>query len=720
MLKRSRWTFLPLFLVLLSACADDDPALPSGPHAPAPVPRFTMGSGCKVNDSFERGLSATTDSINWELNDYGRVLADADDGTNLACVDSAANALRDKLNATLAADPNHYRNFFLDGALVALIFASADRIGANGGMTASLDSALQRTADAFGYPANADIQDSCELESTDNCMDGHSVAASGFGWIAAYRYARGLPGVATAQAQARQHIDSTFSSACISKGFGRTHLCDGTPNDLRADTAKTLSMNVGQQYPAYGFGLMTSVAAAELGLKASNALYGFNDDQKSIATGLFAETQRTVNASVSPNVFLSTCPLPIRVKHENEPDSVWADTGHVSCAGANYQPQMYALKAFYQQMGVLIPTAGGYTSDSFNAGHFDLGSGSRLSFFSWGRYETYGQLGDDWWRNPRAHMPRTDNYPPKGALDLISNARDAQGWACDPDMPSAAVRVVLSAPGQTPITFRTDQPNEQGVNDACGGGSGKHRFWVRLPASWVGLTVTETVVDYLGLRTSTVGCNMAGGCRVPAPATVGVVWVQPAYASWGQPNTLTAAGNSGGGTGGVQMLWRDASVNGQWTAVAWQPTPAADGTWSNTIPSSNYCHDYQVQANYSGTTSAVFTYHGLTAGYCPEAARVIWIQPQSSAGFGPAGSLVVAGQATGAPSGTGVTMWWRNVTAGGGWTQAPYVAPTDANGIWYNSIPNANYGQQYAVAVVYDVFNSQICTYAGTGSITWC
>jgi len=80
----------------------------------------------------------------------------------------------------------------------------------------------------------------------------------------------------------------------------------------------------------------------------------------------------------------------------------------------------------------------------------------------------------------------------------------------------------------------------------------------------------------------------------------------------------------------------------------------------------------------------------------------------------------VAGEATGAPGGTGVEVHWRNLTTGGPWTVEQYTPTPDANGIWLLSIPNANPLHRYEVYATYDVKESLSCTYAGTGSITWC
>jgi Zn-dependent metalloprotease len=103
--------------------------------------------------------------------------------------------------------------------------------------------------------------------------------------------------------------------------------------------------------------------------------------------------------------------------------------------------------------------------------------------------------------------------------------------------------------------------------------------------------------------------------------TASIAWIQPAEQTWGPPGTLTAAGYAANGSGGVQLVWRERGDNGVWGAwqtVAWQPTPAADTTWSNTISSgnpTNKCHHFDAYVNYSGITSPVYHYTGWTG--CP-------------------------------------------------------------------------------------------------------
>ncbi|HEX6912852.1 MAG TPA: hypothetical protein VF142_20760 [Longimicrobium sp.] len=302
---------------------------------------------------------------------------------------------------------------------------------------------------------------------------------------------------------------------------------------------------------------------------------------------------------------------------------------------------------------------------------------------------------------------RKNVYAPVGRFESLSTGGYAQGWACDPDGAwSEAVQVDFYVDGVFAGSTTADQPSEESLMSQCRSGL-FHRFRAQL--SRTGRTTTAVVRDLT-----------SGSTTLSAPATATVAWVQPSGVTWGPPNTLTAAGNTTNGSGGVTMWWRDASVGGPWQQVSWAPPPSADGTWSNTIPVSNYCHDYQVYVVYSGVKSATFTYRGLTSGHCAEQARVIWIQPQSTAGFGPAGSLVVAGSATGAPSGTGVALYWRNLTLGGAWVKEAYMPVPGSDGIWYHAIPNANPAHRFEVYIRYDVKDSVRCTYAGTSSITWC
>ena len=100
--------------------------------------------------------------------------------------------------------------------------------------------------------------------------------------------------------------------------------------------------------------------------------------------------------------------------------------------------------------------------------------------------------------------------------------------------------------------------------------------------------------------------------------------------------------------------------------------------------------------------------------------RILWIEPQASAGFGPAGSLVVAGSAPGALAGTHVFLHWRDATRDAGWTTESNAPVPDAEGGWYNAIPNAEPRHRYEVYATCETWSYGPCIYAGTGAIQLC
>lgn len=100
--------------------------------------------------------------------------------------------------------------------------------------------------------------------------------------------------------------------------------------------------------------------------------------------------------------------------------------------------------------------------------------------------------------------------------------------------------------------------------------------------------------------------------------------------------------------------------------------------------------------------------------------RIVWIEPRGSAGFGPAGSLVVAGRAPKALPGTHVYLHWRNLTRDTPWTTQPDAPAPDADGVWYNAIPGARVGDRYEVYSTSETQAVGPCRYTGNGTITLC
>jgi hypothetical protein len=370
----------------------------------------------------------------------------------------------------------------------------------------------------------------------------------------------------------------------------------------------------------------------------------------------------------------------------------WWSTAHAAAFGTQDSTYMATIIQEWYDVAAADPDAillGVFNWDSFSEGKGsrDIGPPLLLRETSIGRAIT--------------GRTRTQSYAPLGAFQSLVGGV-AWGWACDPDGAwGEGVRVDFYADGAWVGSTVADRPTTLAETPQCRTGT-YHRFQAQLAG--VGRSTVAVVHDL-----------DAGTTTVQAPATVAASSLTPAG-----DGVLVVAGTTTNGSGTVQALWRDATANGPWTAAANQPLPAADGSWSTTVPNANYCHAYQAYASYAGATSNAVSYLADPV-WCSEQARLTWIQPPSATVPGPAGSLVVQGTATGAPAGTAVQMYWRDVTAGQiRFTLQPATAAPDANGTWRNYITSANPLHQYAVYVVYDLVTSGTCLYGGTGHYSSC
>jgi hypothetical protein len=632
-------------VLVLSASALPGAAPRSYARHPAAA-AYLLDQSCDANRDLGGSGSAfasvfTTD-LNKNLADYGLIFQDAAQPVGAApspaALDSARNALLAKINSTIAAGSFYnpvvnktvgpYQGW-LDGAGVSLIMASGLMLADHGRLTSQLDSAIRRVIGSYRFNRDAGCGFSDgRWRGGNNCMDDFTVGASGFAWIAAYKYKRGDSDAANYVNSAKNLINLALSldeSVCAHKtaqtSWSASDLrgpCTGTVGELQSGAAEVISLNHGQQTIGYGLGLMTSISSAFIGLQTAGATVNWTNDQKAVATALLREGQKHTNGT--GDGFSDDC--------NKFNASGTAFEGGVLCGETlGYHPKIFPVNTFYTQvLGVTLPTPG-YQFDQFDSWLFNdcrLDSpactnpdGSLgLSFLNRGRQVVYGDLTKCW-------------YP--------ASSRPALGGA--------------------PVT----------------------------------------------------------------PPLAEVAWVQPAYASWGAPDTLTVAGYSRNGSGGVQVVWRDVTTGGPWQAVSYQPLPNADGTWANTIPTSNYCHDYEVYVNYSGSASNTFLYSGMGSGFCPESSRLSWIQPQATAGFGPQGSLVVAGSAGNGPAGsTTVKLYWRDASVSGAWNVINNAATLAADGTWSASIPNVNYSHFYEVYAKYDAYASRACLYTGSYTINRC
>lgn len=393
----------------------------------------------------------------------------------------------------------------------------------------------------------------------------------------------------------------------------------------------------------------------------------------------------------------------------------------------SWQRMLYVLDGFYRpEHRAIAPTPS--DMDTIAQEWYVLASQDPeailLGVFIWGDIPGEGAIGSanmgSILLNKHAAIGRAildGKFPNYQGTHDTADCQGVAGWAWDSSQPNTPVSVDIYRDGGYKLaTIRASEYRQDLVN--AGIGNGRHGFLYTLPDGLKDGQTHVLTVKYNGTSQTLNLTSKAITCSNPSAR---VAWVKPAEFSWGPANTMTVAGFAENGSGGVQMFWRDVTTNGGWYVVDWQPTPnPADNSWSNTIPSSNRCHTYAVYVNYAGVKSPTFLYDGLNSGYCNESAKMIWIQPQSTAGFGPPGSLIVAGSAAKAPPNTQVYVWYRDVTAGAGWVKHTYAPLPDSNGIWLMDIPNANFSHVYQVYAKYDAVTTSVCTYSGANSISWC
>lgn len=435
---------------------------------------------CHVDEpGFDANFRGNVNDQNAEINDYARILADAEDP---GCALSADYALTQKISTT----PGAFYAKWLSGANVGYIFAAANRIGANGYATMELDDKLQDVIDNWAFvgdPTN------CTKESVNQCVDDYAVSAAGPAWIAAYLYRRGDSRAQQYRNEANSLIDQAFNEVCIWNGQDST-LCDGTIQQLHDGAASTLSLNNGQRMPPYGFGLMTSIAMAQLGLQASDAGHTFSSSQVEIAQGLLREMKNSVDAYGN---FNNSCET---LSFQN---GVWVLTPGQNCGGpGQYKPGMYVLHRFYDQQLGGYP-AGGYQSDAPNMSNFDISPTSN-SWFSWGRYYGYVVMPDEWYQWPAREYLPFDTENPIGFVNGITTDGIVHGWSCDRDVPTKSNRVDVYVGGPPGVGekfsgYADGISPQQEINQACGGGLA-HYFAIQLPSWSHGMSVQTFGDDY--------------------------------------------------------------------------------------------------------------------------------------------------------------------------------------------------------------------------------
>jgi hypothetical protein len=282
--------------------------------------------------------------------------------------------------------------------------------------------------------------------------------------------------------------------------------------------------------------------------------------------------------------------------------------------------------------------------------------------------------------------------PAFGGFHEAINCHSTRGWAWDANQPTTPITVDVYD-GSTKIGSATANLFRQNLLDA-GIGDGRHGFGFNLPASVRSGASHSISVRYGGTSTNLGATPKSIDCRSLSITKSGI-----------GTGTVTSS-PAGIQCGATCSRWFPR--NG---AVALSATPDAGFSFAGWSGHSD-CADGSVTLSANRSCTASFD--------SSADAHLIWLQPQAMAGFGPPGSLVMAGSATGAAAGSRVEVMWRNVSTSGPWVTESYRPLPNTNGIWYQSVPYANYSQQYEVRVTYAGITWPSCTYPGSGTVHWC
>ena len=462
---------------LLAACATDGMSVPASYH----------------------------NNTNADLNDWGAISMDSN-------VSECAKQAHDRLLQKLQSTPDSYFQQSLAGYYVALIFSAGVRLGSFGWFNTATDPVystdtlagqLDRVKTAYTEISHAgDCGDGFHGNS---CMDDYAGEAAAWGWVAAYQLKRGDANTGETIGKAQARIASFFDNVCMHKGtLNLDNVCNATYAELANGQAEVFPYEHGFESVHYGFGLLTSIDDAIIGLEAAGSGYDLSEEEKTKARGLMSNIQSHVSNGSTWN-FPDDCRKPTATGYDL-----------VECkdfGGGGYDPRMYRLGHFFLAPAPGQPPwvsghvgnapAGAYQSDGNCCASYPGWELSNFdSEFGYGRYATYYDQAFTWYisrGDPYSdrYMP-FDNNPAKGYLDAVNDDGWAYGWACDPDAPNSFVKVDLYANG-VKIPDAADQyatsGSESEVNSRCGGGTA-HRWYSQVSSSYLGQTITAKARDY--------------------------------------------------------------------------------------------------------------------------------------------------------------------------------------------------------------------------------
>jgi hypothetical protein len=558
--------------------------------------------------------------LNVILNEYGALFEDADGG-GPACAASAASRLAAKLDAAASAgqhwDPKLQRNVgpfqgWLEGANVALAFATALRIGGQDLMTPALDSSLQRVRDLYLQLGGlAAVDRGCGFKngkwaSSNTCMDDYTVAADAYGWIAAYEYRAGRTTNATTAANlAACARDSALSdtlpacaksqpfapqdgaSICVfdpSKPFDPSKgPCNGAVGDLGPSKPNVVvvslnhSSNPGVAFEniAYGLGLMPLIAGSHLGLHVANSGLVFDGTQQKIAQALLREGQAASDSQ--GNAFLSNC-LHFSAPNNVLPGFYCTDGQPQDCSTlpvSQYAcPKMYRLDLFYTNHLGGVPPSSLYRFDAEGPVFRERDKCDSMGI---GRRILFQTLAYDWFVSTPALRAMYDGYLATADCQAVT------GWAWDSTQPNTPINVDIYDGSTRLATVAANifRP------DLAGKGDQRHGFSWTVPASLKNGLPHSIWVRFGGTGTPLGNTPASISCTAPLSCTsVGISPTPPVSSG----TTLTFTANCTGGVAPLQYnFWLYNVTTATFVANSgystsktwsWTPTSSQTGTWN--------------------------------------------------------------------------------------------------------------------------------------------
>jgi len=161
-----------------------------------------------------------------------------------------------------------------------------------------------------------------------------------------------------------------------------------------------ISFHTGDSIP-YGFGLLTSVASASVGIKIAdpNNTNPFLDStQQAVVQKLYnhSRSHTTYNGSTSPATFTWNSDCSAFTK---QTDGSMVVTSTNPCGANTPSPKMFPLDAFINAYAPPVASSNP-KFDMFDPNLFCDGTDGYCDFFSAGRRAVYGQMGHDWVVNP--------------------------------------------------------------------------------------------------------------------------------------------------------------------------------------------------------------------------------------------------------------------------------------------------------------------------------